>query len=580
MKAKISEVNANKRLFIRVIGRLALLGLLATSIVVAPQASAAAPTISTTWSIANGALSPVVIVEGTNFASDNDKFDFTVDMGTTNLEYDSVAYIDDKHMRFNFHEIANAGTITIQANASAFSPLATEASNTISIVVPVPLIPQSISFIQPSSMKVKEKDQTPKATSTSDLAVVLTSNTPSVCTIDFLKIHAVAAGTCSITANVNGNSIYSRAIPVTRSFEVIAMTSEEPESSKALELKTTNLGSLTYDPKITNGAYVSVLVEGESAEANKATLVKVLIPPRATEMPVVFLISSLSSDAETSEGYFVARIKAISSDGVPVSRFKKGIEINIPSGAVDGFPSWSHDGLKWYKLVQLEQELLPPNLHAGYFVEKDGRIAIFTDYLMLFGFRKIQAPLTISAPALSIEANHEVQLSSTGGSGNGEIKFFTRTDEFCITTPGGVLKGIKSGKCIVAATKDGSGIYAHAAASAISIFILEKPLAIVHDPSDPNHLIISQELSYTELKSSTNVYVNLCEEAGGEMATLEIGSKSSTGKMTYKVVGTQELDTNGTTIFTMHSVLKNGQILRVKAEGKVQIAVVISGKYL
>ncbi len=143
-------------------------------------------------------------------------------------EYDSVAYVDPSHMRFNFHGIAKTGTITIQANASAFLTIAPEASNTISIVVPAPLIPQSISFTQPSTMTVMDRDQIPITSSTSGLAVVLISNTPSVCTIDFLKIHAVAAGTCSITATLNGNLIYSRAISVTRSFIVLTNNSVTP----------------------------------------------------------------------------------------------------------------------------------------------------------------------------------------------------------------------------------------------------------------------------------------------------------------------------------------------------------------
>ncbi|MTA80288.1 MAG: hypothetical protein F2954_02990, partial [Actinobacteria bacterium] len=150
-----------------------------------PIASAAAPAISTSTEIENGAESPPVILDGVGFASDNDKFDFIVDVGTTSLEYDSVAFVRDTRMRFNFHGTAKTGTITIQAQPAAFSPATSDASNVVEVVVPVPFIPQTITFTLPTTMTVKDPDQIPKAKSTSGLTVALTSNTPSSCTIDF-----------------------------------------------------------------------------------------------------------------------------------------------------------------------------------------------------------------------------------------------------------------------------------------------------------------------------------------------------------------------------------------------------------
>lgn len=61
--------------------------------------------------ISYGQLDPAPIVEGVGFATDLDKFDFTVDMGTTNLEFDSAAYIDFSKI----HAVA-AGTCSIKAS--------------------------------------------------------------------------------------------------------------------------------------------------------------------------------------------------------------------------------------------------------------------------------------------------------------------------------------------------------------------------------------------------------------------------------------------------------------------------------
>ena len=539
-------------------------------------AVAAAPVISTKWTIANGADSPPVFLDGSGFAADNDKFDFTVDVGTTGLEYDSVAFVDDTHMRFNFHGKANTGTITIQANASAFFPVASEASNTISISVPVPLVAQNITFTAPSVMKVKDPDQVPIATSSSGLTVLITSNTPSTCTIDFLKIHAVAEGTCSLTANANGNSIYSQAIPVTRSFSILPVTALPPNEPQVPVDEVTNLGSVSYDPKNASGAYVAVLVAGNNLDPKKATLVKLLVPPNSTKTPVVFLISSFSSDVENSAGYFVALIKSSDAEGAPISAMHAAVEINIPAGAADSIPSWSLDGKVWYKLKKIESEVLPADYHAGYFIEKDGRIAIFTDYLMLFGHRKLQEPILISSPSLLIKPNVSTQISNSGGSGTGEVGFYTRTLDTCTITPSGLLTGLKEGKCIVAATKAASGVYSNAISSAITVFVQRVATVDQGSGNDLDHEVLCQELSYTLLKTSSLVYVNLCAEDAGKTAYLEIGTKSKTGTWSYVSVLKQKLDSNGTTFFKMNTALKIGQIVRVLAEGKVQISTTIT----
>lgn len=547
--------------------------ILSACIISLPAAIASSPVISTKWTIANGAESPPVFLDGNNFASEINKFDFNVDMGSTGLEYDSVAYVNSILVRFVFHGIANTGTITIQANASAFSPVAAEPSNIISIIVPVPFIPQSITFKLPTTMTVKDKDQTPSASSDSGLVVLLSSNTPSTCTIDFLKIHAVAAGTCSITATVNGNLIYSTAIPVTNSFTILPVSSAIPIEPVGV---VTNLGSASYDPTHNNIEYVSVLVAALDPEPNKARLVKLLISPGATSASAVFLISSFSSDEDTAAGYFVVRVKAISADGSTIAKLKKSMEINIPPGAADGVPSWSIDGKSWIKLLKLDSEILPPDIQVGYFVEKDSRIAILTTELNLLGFRKNQAPLGITAPINFLSPGTDIQFSQSGGSGTGEVRFYTRTLDACTITPSGKLIGLREGKCIIAATKDASGIYSNAISSAITIFVQRESSVSQVNESDPNHAILCQELSYTLLKSSSLVYVNLCEEDAGETAYLEIGTKSKAGTWSYVSIAKQKLDKNGATLFKLESTLKIGQVIRVKAEGKVQIFTSIS----
>ena len=538
-------------------------------------ASATAPAISTSTEIENGAESPPVILDGVGFANDNDKFDFIVDVGTTSLEYDSVAFVSDTRMRFNFHGTAKTGTITIQANSTAFSPAATDASNTVEIVVPVPFIPQTITFTIPTTMTVKDPDQIPKAKSTSGLPVVLTSNTPSSCTIDFLKIHAVAAGTCSITATVNGNVIYSQALPVTRSFIVLAIKSVTPTEPQSMVLHETNLASLSYDPLHAADDEFSAVVESASAIHDGHSLVKLVIAPGATKAPAVFFISSFSTDEETLAGYFVARIKAIASDGSAIAILKKVTEISIPAGAVGATPSWSFDGLSWYKLKKLATKSLPSDAHAGFFSEEDGRIAILTDYLMLFGYRKDQVQLSLTSAARSIVSGAQTQILAKGGSGLGAVSFITRTPDNCSVSVGGVVTGTLAGECLVFARKSAIGVYADAKSSAVSVTIKPSAKVVVNSSVVESSSDLCHEMSYAVNKSSTVVSVNLCDHDARATATLEVGTKSKTGKWSYVAVKKQVLDGSGMTIFTVNSTVKAGQIIRVTVNGKVRISATI-----
>lgn len=231
----------------------------------------------------------------------------------------------------------------------------------------------------------------------------------------------------------------------------------------------TTLGSLSYDPNNSSGGYVSVLVEGESFDPKKAVLVKLLIPKGATDIPVVFLISAFSSDQETSLGYFVVRTKLINADGKSISRLKSHFEINIPAGAIDGLPLWSVDGMCWHTLGRLDSEVMQADLHAEYIIEKEGRIANFSDYLALFGFRKAQLPLIITHPPIFIKAGDQKEISSTGGSGTGDLNFFSHSPDVCLISPAGVLIGLSEGKCIEATHKDSSGIYVNAISAAATI---------------------------------------------------------------------------------------------------------------
>jgi len=79
---------------------------------------------------------------------------------------------------------------------------------------------QTITFAQPSAVTYLDAPFALTPTSSSSLAVSLSSNTTSVCTVSSGVVTIAGAGTCSITASQAGDADYAAATDVTRTFTV------------------------------------------------------------------------------------------------------------------------------------------------------------------------------------------------------------------------------------------------------------------------------------------------------------------------------------------------------------------------
>ena len=83
---------------------------------------------------------------------------------------------------------------------------------------------QTISFTGPASQPFTTSPINLTATATSSLAVSLTSNTPSVCTVSVATLSLITVGTCSITASQAGDTNTNAAMSVTQGFTVSQAT--------------------------------------------------------------------------------------------------------------------------------------------------------------------------------------------------------------------------------------------------------------------------------------------------------------------------------------------------------------------
>ncbi|CAB5112094.1 MAG: hypothetical protein F2954_03000 [Actinobacteria bacterium] len=570
MKSKAIETRSNKPLLIKALLMLTPLVIFSTSIIAVPQANAHSQTISTNSSISNGQRDPAPIIIGEDFAPFNDKFDFIVEMGTTGLEFDSVAYVDSTHMRFNFHGIAKEGTISIIAQTSAFDPIGHADSSSLDIVVAAALKNQVITFKSPTGMTVGDSDQSPQATATSGLKVDITSNTPSTCTIDFSKIHPVAAGICSIKATQVGDSEYMAAMDVTKTLN-IAADPKLPLANTATQEIPTSLGSAIYDPASPDPDYVSVLVAGSDKGIENSTLVKIIIPRSATSAKAIVLISAFSTDEESASGYFVARVAAVSASGTPIKQFDKNFEINIPAGSKGSTLFSSDDGKNWIPIVKIDTEELPAGMHVGYFIEDDGRVAILNHHFMMVGYRKIQEPLVLSLPVDKLTIGATTMVKSFGGSGAGEVTYSSTTQSICSISDAGVLTGLSKGDCLVKATKNASGIYANSVSKPATVKIVE-PTLILKTPVAPVNIgFLTHSLTFLMANSTQTLDVGLCSIYANETADLYLGTRNKNKVWSWKKISSTRMDENGFGSFSITTKLQYGQMVRVMVNNVIQM---------
>lgn len=545
-----------------------IMALFATLLSSTPNAFAAAPVISTSTTIVNGALDPSILVNSTNFVTDLNKFAFTVDAGTTGLTFDSAALISSSRARLNLRGTAQAGSISVQANISAFMPVADSPSNTLTVTVPNPLIEQKITFDALTPMRVSDSGQILSASSTSGLDISFSSRTPNTCRIVSQKINPIAAGTCSIKASQNGNSSYRAAPDIIQSFTI------SPAASGVVEIPATNsptvttFASLEYSPDAASTTYKDITISSRGIGQIGATKLKLLVPSQATKSPAVFLFSSYSTDSENDQGFFVVAVKLVDKSGLAINHIEKAYKINMPKGYFYSEIFWSSDGLTWQRIPETINETSPTNTHTAFFREVDGSVSILTDELGLFGYRFPQEDLKVLSPAQTLALNGQLQLDFSGGSGTGAVTFGTSTALVCTVTLDGVVSAKQAGKCFVFVRKYAAQHFIDAVSSKTILTIEKSELTGKSPDALPLPKLRCDILSYSLSGGATTVEAVFCPKSAGKMATLYVRSKASTRNWVDKKIATAIIDSNGYAAFQVTRAIAASKFLHVFVGGK------------
>ncbi len=207
-----------------------------------------------------------------------------------------------------------------------------------------------------------------------------------------------------------------------------------------------------------NGATISAQLQRASGIANQA--VTILVPVNATKENVTFTLAPVSNGPDATVGFNVLKLSAATTVGATaVTSFDKPLSITIPAGASGALPAWSVDGFSWTAMTKLTSPTLPDGVADGYYINADGSYLLLTRHLTLFGFRKAQSALVVTAADAIVQLSKSTQLSTTGGSGAGSLVYSSSSSMTCSVSELGLVSAVAAGTCKVKAQKLGAGIY-------------------------------------------------------------------------------------------------------------------------
>jgi predicted nucleic acid-binding Zn-ribbon protein len=341
------------------------------------------------------------------------------------------------------------------------------------------------------------------------------------------------------------------------------------------------------------------VIQGTTTVSNST--VTIIVPSGATSAQTTFSLAPGGTTSDVTAGYLIVNVTATAGTSA-VTTFTAPIQINLPAGALDGVVAWSTDGNVWFPITKLTSLALPANLQDGYFVNSDGSISILTRHFTLFGWRKAQTALSVSASSTTVQLGATSTLSASGGTGTGALKYATSTASLCSVTDAGVVTALAAGTCQITVTKWAT-LNLLSASQSISLAISDSDAkakaeadakakaeadakakaeadakakaeadAKAKAEADAKAKAASRIISVgARSNGKTPVRVNLPTSFNGQRAILQ---RAKPGQ-SFTLLFTRVLDSKGDALFQVSSDLKSGDTIRVRVGNRTLGSIVI-----
>jgi len=339
--------------------------------------------------------------------------------------------------------------------------------------------PQTISFTQPANMSFNDADQSLTVSSSSNLAVTVASLTPLNCTIVAGKIHAVAPGSCLITADQAGDSTYAAATQVQKSITI---------NKSAQTISFTQPLNMTFndaDQSLTVSSNSGLAVALSSSTTSVCTIVSNKI--HTVTAGTCTVAANQSGDSNYSPAAQVAY-------SITISRLTSSIGISgVNSYAFNGTaqgPSSSNvtgsQGSITYSYLGIGSTnysataTRPTN--AGTYsvtatVAEDSGYSSATSTPFAFSIEQISESSGLVITSVATTYGTNLSLTTSGASGGaGAVTF--NVDSGPCTRSGSILTPTAAGTCMVTATKATDGNYLATSSSSTAITVSPKGLTI------------------------------------------------------------------------------------------------------
>ncbi len=198
-------------------------------------------------------------------------------------------------------QVLSPGTYSFVANYRGSSFL--EASSAVESII-VDKAAQVLTFAPLSDRPLTDAPFSVAPTSTGPVAITVVSSTTAVCTVRTKVVTLVTGGVCTLTANQAGNSSYTAATPVVRSFTVLDVppTTTEPPTTTTEPPTTTTTTTTTEPPTTTTTTTSSTTTSTTTTEptTTTSTTTTTTEPPSTTTEPTTTSTTTTTTEPPTT----------------------------------------------------------------------------------------------------------------------------------------------------------------------------------------------------------------------------------------------------------------------------------------
>jgi hypothetical protein len=296
--------------------------------------------------------------------------------------------------------------------------------------------------------------------SSSSLAISYTSTTTSVCTNEGSVITIVGVGTCTISASQAGNSNYNAAAPVTQSFTVTkgSQTIVFPSITDRTLASSSYLATVS----VTSGLTVSLAATTASiCSVSNLTITFVTVG-------TCTVVATQTGNSQYEAAQSVTRSFEINGkiDSVLTNFSDENRTYGEPAFTIIA-PTANVAGTFTYTTSNTFMLPISGNTATIGYVGTATITATFTPASSSYNGSSItktvtiaranQSPLAISAASGSLQSG--LMLSTTGGTGFGNVSYALVSSPSCTLLSYGYLTRSTPGDCFVVATKESDGVH-------------------------------------------------------------------------------------------------------------------------